>query len=326
MRSIRRILVAVKDPGKESAPAVIKAAQLARALSASLELYHAIATPLYIDGYASLNQGLRDIERDMRAKCLAQLERLAARVRLQGIEVSVCAEWDFPAYESVVRRATQIRADLIVAERHAGRHIAAGLLHLTDWELLRLSPMPVLLVKTGGRYLRPTVLAAVDPAHSRSKPAGLDSEILRTASSVASALHGALHAVHAYIPAPLEIVPTDSAGAEALPQLIAQIARKARRSLDDVLRSTRIPAKCRHLVGRHPIDAIEQTAREIRSSIVVMGAISRSGLKRVFIGNTAERILDQLTCDVLIVKPPRFELRVPRARRGVRLMAQTPAP
>jgi hypothetical protein len=57
MRSIRRILVAVKDPGKGSAPAVIKAAQLARALSASLELYHAIATPLYIDGYASLNQG-----------------------------------------------------------------------------------------------------------------------------------------------------------------------------------------------------------------------------------------------------------------------------
>jgi nucleotide-binding universal stress UspA family protein len=31
--------------------------------------------------------------------------------------------------------------------------------------------------------------------------------------------------------------------------------------------------------------------------------MSRSGLKRIFIGNTAERVLDGLQCDVLVVKP-----------------------
>jgi nucleotide-binding universal stress UspA family protein len=35
-----------------------------------------------------------------------------------------------------------------------------------------------------------------------------------------------------------------------------------------------------------------------------MGAMSRSGLKRIFIGNTAEQVLDSLQSDVLIVKPP----------------------
>jgi universal stress protein E len=34
-----------------------------------------------------------------------------------------------------------------------------------------------------------------------------------------------------------------------------------------------------------------------------MGAVSRTGLKRIFIGNTAEHVLDSLRCDVMVVKP-----------------------
>jgi hypothetical protein len=41
----------------------------------------------------------------------------------------------------------------------------------------------------------------------------------------------------------------------------------------------------------------------------------------LFIGNTAERTLDLLPCDVLIVKPAQFATRVPRARRGARIVA-----
>jgi hypothetical protein len=52
-----------------------------------------------------------------------------------------------------------------------------------------------------------------------------------------------------------------------------------------------------------------------------MGAVSRSGLKRVFIGNTAERVLNQLRCDVLVVKPRHFARRISGKRRGVQLVA-----
>ena len=56
MRPIRHILVAVKNPDASSFPAVGKAAQLAQALGATLELFHGIATPLYFDAYGSLNE------------------------------------------------------------------------------------------------------------------------------------------------------------------------------------------------------------------------------------------------------------------------------
>jgi hypothetical protein len=60
------------------------------------------------------------------------------------------------------------------------------------------------------------------------------------------------------------------------------------------------------------------------SAIVVMGAISRSGYKRLLIGNTAERILDDLTCDILVIKPANFRSGVSRAGRGARLRANLP--
>ena len=57
---------------------------------------------------------------------------------------------------------------------------------------------------------------------------------------------------------------------------------------------------------------IPRTARRERCSIVAMGVVSRSGLKRFFIGNTAEFVMDAVTADILVVKPADFDSRVPR--------------
>jgi len=46
---------------------------------------------------------------------------------------------------------------------------------------------------------------------------------------------------------------------------------------------------------------------QLRADAVVMGAVSRSGLKGLFLGNTAEDVLDRLHCDLVIVKPEGFK-------------------
>jgi len=55
-----------------------------------------------------------------------------------------------------------------------------------------------------------------------------------------------------------------------------------------------------------------------------MGALSRSGLKGMLIGNTAERVLDELPCDVLIVKQPGFQSAVGTEIRGPQLYFAAP--
>jgi universal stress protein E len=56
-------------------------------------------------------------------------------------------------------------------------------------------------------------------------------------------------------------------------------------------------------------DALVELTEKLRVDVVVMGAISRSGLGRLFVGSTAEDVLDKLSCDLLIVK----KLRSPTA-------------
>ena len=50
---------------------------------------------------------------------------------------------------------------------------------------------------------------------------------------------------------------------------------------------------------------------QLRADVVIMGAVSRSGLKGLFLGNTAEDVLDRLHCDLLIVKPDGFAAILP---------------
>ena len=305
MKAIRRILVAVKDPDAKRLPAVEKAAQLALASGASIELFHAISDPVYAD-FELTEASLKDLEASRSTRYWSRLEGIALGLRRRNIKVRASAAWDFPTHESIVRRAIAVKADLIVAECHAGRRLAPWLLHLTDWELLRTSPLPVLLVRTPELYERPIVLAAVDPGHAHAKPSGLDNVILKQATGMARLFAGSVHAMHARSLITLDAPPS--------------IAVRARAAFERCARRAHISRARQHLVDRSPAVAIPQTAKEVGADIVVMGAVSRSGLKRVFIGNTAEHVLSHLRCDVLVVKPRHFTQRISLRQRGVHIV------
>jgi len=320
MSPIRRILVAVKDPWARSLPAIEKASQLARTLGARVQLFHALSNPLYIDVAEFQGVTLSKLEHGEYARAAARLEVLAKRLDRAGVRVEPTVEWDFPPHEAVIRAARRFAADLIVADSHATRHHLAWALRFTDFELLRLAPVPVLLVKTRETYDHPCILAAVDPSHAYSKPLKLDREILSCAAQITRALQGSLHAVFAYNPLPAAALEPGLALAGVTDTIATETQARAKKALAHVLNGAAIPESRRHLVPQHPIDAIERTAAAVGSNIVVMGAISRSGLKRLVLGNTAERVFDDLPCDVLVVKPKRFASRVPRARRGPQLV------
>jgi len=323
---LRRVLVAVKDPRSRGLAAVSKGAELARATGASLELFHGITQQIAAESFMYGQRKLADIEREIRGRDVAALARVADRLPKKNPRVSVAADWDFPSHEAIVRRAIRIKADIIVAEQHKGWRTLPWLLHLTDWELLRLSPVPVLLVKTKRLYRRPVVLAALDPDHAFAKSAGLDARILLAARTVAEALNGSLHAMHAYFTGPGVPLSPEFGGSNLIAQLGIEAERNARESFERQLRNQKIPASRQHLVERHAVDAIPRVARQIRADIVVMGAVSRSGLRRAFIGNTAERVLNRLSCDALVVRPPEFHSSILRARRGVRVVTSPPPP
>jgi len=308
----KHILVALADTASRSAPAIARAAEIAAKTGAQVTLFHSLYSP-YLAGeqFYSPVELERDIETAVNTRKEA-LERLAKPLRDAGVKVNVRCRWDYPVHDSIVREAVREKVDLVIvgSQRHG---IAARLiLSNTDWQVIRLCPCPVLLVKTTRRYERPRVLASIDPLHAHAKPAALDARLLAAGADIANAFGGKLHAAHFYsLGTPL------STGfmIEPLPlpvEIAEQHAVDVGKAFDALVAPYGLTARRKHVRNGLPVDELPALADEIDAHLVVMGAVSRTGLKRLFIGHTAERVLDRLKSDVLIVKPEGFKTPVPR--------------
>ncbi len=316
---IRQILVAIGDLRRVPRNELRKAGVLARAAHARVELFHAIDEPDPERSFpesATFGQ-VETIRSAIEQKCTRRLERFARDPALRGVTVRCSAAWDYPPYEAVIRRAAATRSDLVIAAARGHRLGARMVLRNTDWELIRHCPVPLLLVKSPRAWRRPIVLTAVDPFHRHERPASLDARLLAAGGELARLLHGNLQAFHAYMPlvsvepmalaAPLVMMPPEmeQAHAEQVERVVGQLAAKA-----GITRT-----RCHILMG-DVADELGGFARRSGTGIVVMGAVSRSAMARLFIGNAAERALDRLSCDVLIVKPRAFRSGVPRGERA----------
>jgi universal stress protein E len=305
MKKLRRILVAIADLHPANGAVLRRAAVLARATGASVDLFHAVTAPLTqsrrlgrrrVDVQLSIDQSVSAAQE--------KLERMARSKPLQGCRVHSMAVWNRPAHEAIVRRALDIGADLIINGTRPRGFANRMVLRHTDWELARHSPVPLLLVKSDRPRSKEVILAAIDPLHANEKPARLDGQILDVAKSMARILKGTLHAVHAYLPLSISVAagigePMVWNAAALDTDYAQQVSRRFARAL----RATQIPASRRHLRIGAASHELAACAAQIRATLVVMGAVSRTRLERLFIGSTAEQVLDELACDVLIVRP-----------------------
>ena len=129
-------------------------------------------------------------------------------------------------------------------------------------------------------------------------------------------LRGSLHIFHAYMPIiTVQPLPVGAAPLVTLPPEAEEAhGRQVARVIDQLAGRAAIPPKRRHLYMGDVAEELRAAARQTRASLAVMGAVSRSALARLFIGNTAERVLDRLDCDVLVVKPRGFKSGVSRRK------------
>jgi universal stress protein E len=313
----KRIVVAIEDPERRSSWALRKGAEIARRSGGRLYIFHAYAPAPGL--YSSLDPGTVElIVRETVARQNKGLERLARPMRRRGIDVHTDLVWDFPPHEAVVRFAVKQKADLVVADSRRHSRPARWFLTNADWELIRHCPCPLWFAKSAALRPKIQVLAAVDPFHARAKPARLDDCILRSARQVARLFGGKVAACHAYVPpmsyaiGALGEVPVQIPG---LPDQIRRYTATVRKATNRLAQRYGIPAAARFVETGDPATVLPRLARRLSSDVLVMGAVSRTGLKRLFVGSTAERVIDEVSCDVLIVKPDSFRAAVPRRAR-----------
>jgi len=310
MDRIADILVIV-DPTVADQPAVAKAHILARRLGAGLELLacdtqYSRQWRMAAELPASVNSRSPD-------SLHAMLNRLAEPLRSDGVDVTTHVTAGDPLHESILAWMRNSPADLLVKDTHHHSIAQRTFMTNTDWNLIRACPLPLLLTIPTRWSTPPVFAAAVDPGHANDAGGALDRDILDATAALARRFDAPFHVMHAYFPATIVV-----AGPGGMPPMVGLSAEAL--AAEKELRRSQI----RQLVDEYgiaPADLhvdtgvaaqfIPQTAAACHADIVVMGALARSELKRIIIGSTAERVLETLPCDVLVVKPPDFAKNLP---------------
>jgi universal stress protein E len=300
-----RILVAIGAPGAPGAPppGLARAAGLARAGGGTLCLAACVAEADGAGERFAESPGLAGARAALVAARGAQLEALAAPLRAGGLAVETAARWAYPAWEGLAGEAHDWRADLLVAAvgHHSPWHRTA-LTH-SDWELVRASPCPVLLVRGPEAEPYRRILVPVDPMHAHDKPAALDDALIAAARALGAAGEASLRLLHCHLPP--EYVPFRAPGAvapEAFRRGEGSVAAHAA-ALRELAGRHGLPPGAAGLEAGDPREAIVEAAARQAADLVVMGAVARSRLRRLLVGSTAEAVMDRLACDVLAVKP-----------------------
>jgi universal stress protein E len=315
MKTLKSITVAVSDPFRTQQLAATKAAAIAMKCGARLTLLNTFILPQPMPD-VPLGDSKSMLEATVRVR-KRSLRKIAAELgRKTGLTIRCEVHWDYPPHEAIVRHVLEKKPDLLVADSQRHNRLLRLVLANTDWELIRNCPCPLWFVRSPKLSVKPKLLVAVDPAHSRAKPARLDDYLLQTANAVAHGIDGTVEIAHAYLQ-PRKIVLGPSVGPITVPlspeDQLAHFAR-IKKSVDKIADKYSVASGSRHIKAGIPHETLVKLSATLKANVLVMGAVSRSAIDRLFIGSTAERVIDHVDCDVLVVKPAGFRTSVARKR------------
>ncbi len=291
MFEANKILIAV-DPELDNSSIIEKTLFIAKVSRAKIELVYCEYVHYLEDGYFYEPVVAKSLREEHSAVNAAKAEVMAETLRAAGLSVQVVGLWGSPPHQALVDYIQQSQPSLVIKSTSHHNRVARLFLANDDWELVRHCPTALLLVKGKAWSQPPTFIAAVDPNHLRDKPASLDAKLISHALEWRDRFAGDAHVYH------YEWVPPLS-GLYAL-----QVDRVAEASKLTALGEAHgIKADKCHWTDELIEDSLPALCDSLDAAAVVMGALSRSAIDRVLIGSTAERLLDRLSCDVLVVKP-----------------------
>ncbi|MGI9294327.1 MAG: universal stress protein, partial [Pseudomonadales bacterium] len=145
----------------------------------------------------------------------------------------------------------------------------------SDWIVIRECACPVLLIKNTNRPDVPRILAGIDIRAKADSYEKLNQHIIEFSRLLVESEMAEVHVLNAFQD---------------------YRVRPERQELIDV---SGVDTDHVHIKMGAPENVIVEMAKKLDASLVIVGNSHRSGLAAMMHGNTAEKILDKLDCNVL---------------------------
>lgn len=300
----RKLLVVVEIEG-DPHRTVDRGIQVAKLLNCDLDILVCTRSFGSLFGGILVSNEAEEIHQGILQSLDEMADELAEPARNAGLTVATTIMSERPVYDGILAKALDTDPCIVMKETQFHSKAERSILVDADWQLMRSCPYPLWLVKRERIGENLVVVAAVDPTHTHDKPAALDQIIVDSAKAIAEPTDGQVHLLHTYE----RIAGIGAAANRALKptklpidEIDQRIKNSHRLALDKLASRNDIDADHTHQLPGRTRDILPTFVRSENADLVVMGALARWGMKRMVIGSTAERVLDHLPCDVLIVR------------------------
>lgn len=308
MKKFNRILF-VADGSKGEKAALTKAIGLARDIKAKISVIDVVEETTEIYPITEGTSNLIMLQQEMVKLRKEELEKLVKSVKPRGSRMSLpIILKEGKDFVEIIRTVQKDKFDLVV--KASGKpHLTGVLFSTLDMSLVRKCPCAVLILKPRKRISHSKILASVDLRSKDKTTKNLDRTIMELSSSLAKLESGHLHILHAWHVA-FEKRLKNRHGIEAAYKSVNSMLKDMRKTekihLDELAEEYALTPWDTHLIKGEPENVIPRFVKNNRVDLVVMGTVGRSGIKGFFIGNTAEKVLNNINCSVLAVKPAGF--------------------
>ncbi len=309
MTQVKNILVGIDlsqadrlvatDISEANRHAIDKALWLAEHTGAKLTYFSALDLSAHTQHL--IQQDPRNFS-DVDDAALAVLREFVEQAKQRGVDAD-CRLAYGPAWHEIINEVLARTYDIVIVGTRNLSGVKRMLMGSTAMKLLRYCPCPVWVTKPDSETDTKSILVATDLS-------AVGEHAVEVAVAMAKAEEAELHIVHA-VEYPLERpLRLSQALAEDIKQYREQVRAAAENTLHAQLEADHVADLSSpphiHFSDDVPESAIFDVIQDHKIDLVVMGTVARGGLKRFLIGNTAERILPELPCSVLAVKPTDF--------------------
>ncbi|WP_185964461.1 universal stress protein [Aliikangiella marina] len=208
--------------------------------------------------------------------------------------------WSKSFSEGLLQYVSANNFDLVVKTAHQHGTLEKVFFTPTDWHLLRDCETNILFVKKGAWPSSTNILGAIniedDEAHQR-----LNHDIVNATAAIAESCQSDGHILNVFPWAKIDLDKFKYLF-DKEDQFLA-IKNIHRKQVEAFVKD--YPSLLDNIIiaeGLEPDETIPEIIKSTFSDLLIMGCVRRRGFAGMVIGNTVEKILDDINCEVLVLK------------------------
>jgi nucleotide-binding universal stress UspA family protein len=272
----------------------------------------------YFDNLSSIHKNQPETNLLMQELLKHKQEQLNQNISqyTQGIETEVKVFFGKPFIE-IIREVIEFDRDLLIKSIEQTKGIGSVVFGSLDFKLLRKCPCPVWLIKPFEQQGYKEIVVAIDYEPDNTENEALNKQMLTMAVSLSLSEFSELHVVHAWELAHESFLRSSrmhNSKEEVDAMVVAEEKKRSMwlKEIIDKSTSHLHPSTNQyvnpqlHVIKGQAKYVIPEFTKNLGAELIIMGTVGRSGIPGYIIGNTAETILNSISCSVLAVKPKDF--------------------